>query len=82
MCQMKKISDINIATISYIKKCLKQSIPSNLVMTKKYLKEHNLLVVPFDKGTGIGLIKSQAYENKLMDILKSKQFKKKNGKSS
>ena len=45
-------------------------------MTKKYLKEHNLLAVPFDKSIGICLMKSQAYENKLLDILKLIQFKK------
>ena len=65
---------INIATINYIKKCSKQSIPRNLIMTKKYLKEHNLLVVPFDNG--ICLMKSQAYENKLMGVPKLKHLKK------
>ena len=70
------ISDVNIATINYIKKGSKQSIPRNLIMTKNYLKEHNLLAVPFDKGTGIFLIKSKTYKNELMDILKLKQFKK------
>ena len=70
------INDINIATINYIKKCSKQSIPRNLIMTKKYFKEHDLLAVPFDKGIGICLMKCQSYEKKLMDILKLKQFKK------
>ena len=67
------ISDINIATIIDIKKCSKQSIPRNRSMTKKNPKEH-LLAVPFDKGNGICLMKSQAYENKLMGILKLKQL--------
>ena len=71
----ERISDINIATINYIKKCPKQSISGNLNMTKEYLKGHNLLAVPFNKGTGICLMKSQAFEKKLMDILKLKQFK-------
>ena len=71
----ERISDINIATINYIKKCPKQSISGNLNMTKKYLKGHNLLAVPFNKGTGICLMKSQTFEKKLMDILKLKQFK-------
>ena len=70
------ISDINIAAINYIKRCSKQSIPRNLIMTKKYIEKHNLLAVPFDKGNGICLIKHQAYENELMDILKLKQFKR------
>ena len=68
------ISDINIAAINY--RCSKQSIPRNLIMTKKYIEKHNLLAVPFDKGNGICLIKPQAYENELMDILKLKQFKR------
>ena len=68
-------SNINIAAVDPIKNCSKQSIPRNLVMTKKCLKEHNLLTVPFDKGIGICLMESQAYENNLVDILKSKQFK-------
>ena len=68
------ISDINIAAINY--RCSKQSIPRNLIMTKKYIEKHNLLAVPFDKGNGICLIKPQAYENELMDILKFKQFKR------
>lgn len=70
------ISDINIVTIKYIKKCSKQSIPRNLIMKKKHVKEHNLLAVSFDKNTGICLMKSQAYKNRLMDILKLKQFTK------
>ena len=44
-------------------------------MTKKYLKKHNLLAVPFDKGHGTCLMKSQAYKNKLMDILIKKSWK-------
>ena len=70
------ISGINIATINYIKTCSKQSIPRNVIMTKKYIEKHNLLAVPFDKSSGICLMKTQAYENKSMDILKLKQFKK------
>ena len=70
------INDINVATINYIKKCSKESIPKNLIMTEKYLKEHDLLAVPFDEGIGVCLMKCQSYENKLMDILKLKQFKK------
>ena len=66
------ISNINIATINYIKKCSKQSIPRNLIMKKKYLEKLNLFYRSNDKGNGICLMKSRAYENKLMDILKLK----------
>ena len=69
-------NDINIATVSYIKKYSKQGIPRNVIMMKRYIKGHDLLAVPIDKGTGICLMQFQAYENKLMDILKLKQLKK------
>ena len=44
------ISNINTATMNYNKKCLKQSIHRNLIMTKKYLEKHKLLAVPFEHG--------------------------------
>ena len=47
------ITDINVKTLTYIKKC-KQLKPSRKVTrTRKYLKEKNLVAVPFDKGVGI-----------------------------
>ena len=55
---------------------LKVKYPGNFVLTKKYLKEHNLLAFLFYKSTGICLMESQAYETKAMDILESKQFGK------
>ena len=45
-------------------------------MTKKYLKEHNLLAVPFYEGTGICVMKCKTYKNKINDILKLTQCKK------
>ena len=45
-------------------------------MTKRYLKENNLLAVPFDKGTGICIMKKETYCNKLKDILNLDQFEK------
>ena len=44
------ISNINIATMNYNKKCLKQSIPRNLIMTKKYREKQRSLAVPFEHG--------------------------------
>ena len=43
------ISDINIKTINYIKKCKKQKPSRNISATKRYLKKNNLLAVPFAK---------------------------------
>ena len=45
-------------------------------MTKKYLKDNNLLAVPFDKGIGIVVMKEEAYHSKLDAILKLPQFEK------
>ena len=43
-------------------------------MTKRFLKEHELLAVPFDKGTGICLMKSTTYKSKIAEILQLRQF--------
>ena len=47
-------------------------------MTKKYLKENDLLAVPFDKGVGICIMrKTDYYENwiKLSTFLSSKNIR-------
>ena len=45
-------------------------------MTKRYLKEHDLLAIPFDKGIGICLMKSTTYNYKLKNIFTLPQFEK------
>ena len=70
------ITDINIRTINYIKKCKKQKSTRNIQLTKRYLKENNLLAVPFDKGVGVCLMKKDAYNEKLSTILNLPQFEK------
>ena len=70
------ISDINIATMKYIKKVKKQKIPRHITMTQKYLKDNKLLAVPFDKGIGICIMKQETYEEKLSKILNLPQFEK------
>ena len=38
----------------------------SVLKTKKYLKDHELLAIPFDKGIGICLLKKETYhENPL-----------------
>ena len=70
------ITDINVKTLTYIKKC-KQLKPSrNLIMTKKYLTEKKLVAVPFDKGIGICIMKQEMYQKKLDVILNLPQFEK------
>ena len=47
------LNDINVATLKYIKSSSSQRTPRHIIMTKQYLREKDLLAVPFDKGTGI-----------------------------
>jgi len=70
------VNDINVKTLNYIKKCKKQKSARNIILTKKYLKENNLLAVPFDKGIGICVMKKDAYNKKLDAILQLPQFAK------
>ena len=44
---------INIATFQYIKECKKQRPDRKVNMTNRYLRENQLIAVPYDKGRGI-----------------------------
>ena len=70
------MTDINVKTVTYIKKCKKLKSARNITLTKKYLKNNNLLAVPFDKGIGICVMKAEQYRRKLEKILQLPQFKK------
>ena len=70
------ITDINVKTLAYIKKCKKQKPSRNILLTKRYLKENDLLAVPFDKGIGICLMSKETYETKLKAITDLPQFEK------
>ena len=45
-------------------------------MTRKYLKDHDLLAIPFDKGVGICVMKKEAYHEKMDKIISLPQFEK------
>ena len=62
--------------MKYVKSCSAQQPPRNLIMTKRYLKQNNLLAIPFDKGTGICIMKKESYRDKLRDILNLDQFER------
>ena len=70
------INDINVATLQYIKICCKQKTPHNILMTRWFLKEHDLLAVPFDKDINICVMKASTYKEKLGAILQLEQFVK------
>ena len=70
------ITDINVKTLHYIKKCKKLESSRHIQLTKKYLKEENLLAIPFDKGIDICLMKKETYDNKMNTIITVPQFEK------
>ena len=70
------ITDINVKTLTYIKQCKKMKISKNIQLTKKYLKQNDLLAIPFDKGVGICVMKKSAYHEKMDKIIQLPQFEK------
>ena len=46
------------------------------MMTKKYLRDNNLLAIPFDKGVGVCVMKSEDYQMKMNKIIELPQFEK------
>ena len=46
----------------------------NLMLTKKYLIDNNLLAIPFDTGVGICNIKKEVYHAKMKTILELPEF--------
>ena len=82
-CKISKVSDemitdINVKRLTYIKKCKQIKSSKNIQMTKKYLKDHDLLAVPFDKGIGICIMKREDYHSKMDKIIALPQFEKLN----
>ena len=70
------ITDINIKILNYIKKAKKMKSSRNIMLTKEYLKNNNLLAIPFDKGIGICIMKKDVYNQKLDAITNLPQFEK------
>ena len=56
--------------------CKKQKVPRHINLTKSFLKKHDLVAVPFDKGIGFCLMPRNSYEKKLEPILNLSQFEK------
>ena len=79
ICSFRLISPkcyYNMKTLNYIKKCKKMKSSRYIQLTKKYLKENDLLAIPFDKGVGICVMKRSVYQEKLDAILDLPQFEK------
>ena len=56
------ITDINVKTLNYVKKCKKMKNAKNIMLTNKYLKQ---MAIPFDKGVGICLMSKDTYDRKM-----------------
>ena len=70
------VTDLNVKTLNYIKTCNKQKTPRHVLKTKQFLKDNDLLAVPFDKGIGYCVMPRTTYEQKLDPIIQLPQFKK------
>ena len=70
------VTDINVKTLNYIKKCKKLKCSRHLNMTKKYLKDNNYIAVPFDKGVGICVMSKEDYCAKMDKLINLPQFQK------
>ena len=57
------ITNINVKTLNYIKKCKKLKSSRHIQKTKTFLKENKFLAVPFDKGVGICLMSVETYHS-------------------
>ena len=80
-CKEKKVSeetitDINLKTLNYIKRAKKMKSSRNILLTKKYLKENNLLANPFDTCVRICIMKQDTYHQKLGVTTNLPQFEK------
>ena len=72
----KIMTDINLKTLNYIKKCKRMKSSRCIKLTRKYLKDNDLLAIPFDKGVGICVMKRSVYNEKLDAIIHLPQFEK------
>ena len=66
---------INATTFSYISSCKLKKSPRILDRTKKWLKDNDIMAVPYDKGTGFCIMQRTSYFQKLVKILNGPQFK-------
>ena len=71
------INQINIKACQYSKKMESMTEDFKLKRMRKWLKEHQIKAVPYDKGVGFALMNEEAYEERINKILEGEQFEKK-----
>ena len=72
------INQINIKACQYVKimECNVEDI--ELIRMRKWLTEHQIKAVPYEKGVGFALMSEEAYEERINKILEGEQFERKN----
>ena len=75
-CPTGMVNEIEAASTRYHKKADKQLIHKNVVLTKKFLEKNDLMAVQMDKANGFAIMPKCKYNQKMEDILSSKQFEK------
>ena len=68
------LNDINSIGHWYVKKMRRQKIDRAANKARKFLKERNLLAVPFDKGCGFCVMRRELYAEKIAAIVSGPEF--------
>ena len=76
------INQINIKACQYVKKMEGSPEDVELNRMRKWLKQHQIKAVPYDKGVGFALMSEEAYEEKINHILNGEQFERKKLRSN
>ena len=69
-------SDISLSVKLYAKKAKSHTSKRALSTLKRWLEENDIKAVPFDKGLGFCLMRTETYNKKLEELLDGPQFEK------
>ena len=70
------INQINSLVVGYTNKIRETRQNNEIINVKMWLKDNDILAVPYDKGTGFCLMKRETYMSKCKDSLALSRFKK------
>ena len=70
----EKLCQIEAAAKRYARKVKQAPSDKRVAKARRFLKDNGLLAVPFDKGVGFCVMKKEAYEKKLKNLLQAEQF--------
>ena len=70
----EKLCEIEAAAKRYAKNVKQTPFDKGVEKARKYLKDNDLLAVPFDMGVGFCVMKKETREKKLKNLLQAEQF--------